>query len=56
MTLGIPAKIFVPGVASPAKIEQIRSYGAELAIVGDLYAEALEASADWISHSQPSRL
>ena len=28
--MGVPAKIFVPKIASPAKIAQIRSYGAEL--------------------------
>src|SRR4029077_15375239 len=27
---GIPARIFVPEVSSPAKISRIRSYGAEL--------------------------
>src|SRR4029077_14072986 len=30
MKLGIPAKIFVPSVASPAKIQQIQAYGADL--------------------------
>src|SRR5208337_4590105 len=44
MKLGIPAKIFVPTVASPEKIARIRSYGAELVVTGDLYAEALAAS------------
>jgi len=42
--LGVRARIFVPTVASPAKIEQIRAYGAELEIGGDRYADALEAS------------
>jgi threonine dehydratase len=42
--LGIPATIFVPTVASAAKIEQIRSYGADLRIGGDRYADALAAS------------
>lgn len=51
MKLGISAKIFVPSVASPAKIEQIRSYGADLTIAGDRYAEALESSEAWIKHS-----
>ena len=44
MTLGIPARIYLPTVSSPAKIEQIRSYGAALIIEGDRYADALEAS------------
>jgi threonine dehydratase len=42
--LQVPATIFVPKVASPAKIEQIRADGATLKIVGDRYADALAAS------------
>jgi len=38
------AKIFVPSVASPAKIELIRRYGADLVVSGERYADALEAS------------
>src|SRR6185369_17129478 len=51
MRLAVPAKIFVPPVASPAKVARIRAYGAELAIVGDLYADALEASEAWIART-----
>lgn len=51
MRLGRPATIFVPSVASPAKIERIRRYGAELVIAGDRYADALEASEDWIERT-----
>ena len=40
-------KIFVPTVASPAKIAQIRSYGAELVVEGARYADALALSEDW---------
>src|SRR5437763_15681531 len=47
MTLKIPARIFVPTVASPAKIAHIRSYGAGLVVVGDRYADALAASEEW---------
>ena len=39
-----PATIFLPEVASPAKIEQIRGYGARLEIGGERYADALAAS------------
>lgn len=42
--LGIAATIFVPNVASRAKLEQIRAYGARLEIVGERYADALAAS------------
>jgi threonine dehydratase len=45
--LGIPARIFVPTVASPSKLEKIRGCRAELTIVGDRYAEALAASEEW---------
>jgi threonine dehydratase len=44
MKLSIPAKIFVPGISSPAKIARIRSYGADLVVGGELYADALAAS------------
>ena len=42
--LGRRAKIFVPAISSPAKIERIRSYGADLTVGGERYAEALAAS------------
>jgi hypothetical protein len=51
MKLGRPATIFVPSVASPAKIDRIRRYGAELVIAGDRYAEALEASQEWTART-----
>jgi len=51
MRRGVPATIFVPTVASPAKLEQIRGYGAKLEVGGDRYADALEASERWIARS-----
>jgi threonine dehydratase len=51
MKLRQPATIFVPSVASPAKLDRIRSYGAELIIAGDRYADALEASETWTRQS-----
>ncbi len=51
MRLGVPARIFVPTVSSPAKIHRIRAYGADLVVVGDRYAEALEASEAWARES-----
>lgn len=47
MKLNKPAKIFVPTVASPAKMNRIKSYGADLVVTGDRYAESLLASDDW---------
>jgi threonine dehydratase len=51
MKLGVRAKIFVPTVASPEKMERIRGYGAELAVTGERYADALAASERWIIES-----
>ena len=51
MTLKVPAKIFVPTVSSPAKIDRIRSYGADLVVGGDRYADALAASETWAAES-----
>jgi threonine dehydratase len=51
MKLGKRAKIFVPSVASPAKIARIRGYGADLVVIGERYAEALEASQSWAAQS-----
>ena len=56
MKLGKPARIFVPTVCSPEKIERIRSYGAELVITGERYAEALAASEAWASQSGALRI
>jgi threonine dehydratase len=44
---GVPATIFVPSIASPAKIERIRSYGAKIIVGGERYADALAASGIW---------
>src|SRR5215218_6686702 len=51
MKLGKRAKIFVPSVSSPAKVARIRDYGAELAIEGDRYADALAASEKWVQQT-----
>jgi threonine dehydratase len=49
--LGKPATIFVPSLTPAAKLERIRSYGADLVISGDYYADALEASERWATES-----
>jgi threonine dehydratase len=51
MTLGVPARIFVPSISSKAKVDRIRSYGADLVVGGDRYADALAASEVWAAHS-----
>jgi threonine dehydratase len=47
MRLGIPAKVFVPTVASPSKIQLIEDCGADVVVGGDRYADALAASEIW---------
>jgi threonine dehydratase len=49
--LGIRATIFVPSITSPAKVERIRAYGAEIVVGGDRYADALEASQQRIAET-----
>jgi threonine dehydratase len=51
MKMKRPATIFIPTVASPAKIAQIRGYGAKLEIAGERYNDALLASGKWIAQS-----
>lgn len=51
MKLKKSARIFVPEVASPAKLERIRGYGAELVVTGERYADALAASEQWAAQS-----
>jgi len=49
--LSIPARIFVPSISSPAKIQRIRDYGADLIVGGERYADALAASEAWAQAS-----
>jgi threonine dehydratase len=51
MKLAVPAKIFVPSISSPAKIQRIRDFGAELVVGGERYADALAASEAWVGQS-----
>src|SRR5215216_2219312 len=51
MKLGVQAKIFVPSISSPAKMERIREYGANLVVGGERYADALAASERWAAES-----
>jgi len=51
MKLKRPARIFVPEVASAAKLERIRGYGADLVVTGERYADALAASEEWAAQS-----
>lgn len=51
MVLKVPARIFVPSIAAPMKIARIKSYGADLVVGGDRYADALAASEEWLQQS-----
>ncbi|MBS1840212.1 MAG: threonine/serine dehydratase [Acidobacteria bacterium] len=48
---GKPARIYVPTVAAKTKIARIRSYGAELVVGGDLFADAYAESQKWAEQS-----
>jgi len=50
-SLGVPARIFVPTIASAAKIERIRSYGANLVVDGERYADALALCEAWCAET-----
>ena len=54
--LGIPARIFVPVVSSPAKVARIRECGANLTVIGERYADALEASEAWARETGALRI
>lgn len=41
--LGHPATIFVPTISAPAKVDRLRSYGADVIQTGAVYAESLAA-------------
>lgn len=51
MRLGVPAKIFVPTISSPAKLQRLRDYGADLVVTGERYADALAACEEWTPKS-----
>ena len=54
--LGKPATIFVPSVASPAKMNRITGYGAKLIVSGDRYADSLAASEKWAAESGATQI
>lgn len=51
MRRGVRAKIFVPTVSSPVKIERIRSYGADLVITGERYGDTVGACEEYCAQS-----
>jgi threonine dehydratase len=54
--LGLAARIFVPDIASPAKVAVIRSHGAAIAIGGARYADAQEACDRYVAKTGALRV
>jgi threonine dehydratase len=48
---GHSATVFVPTISSPTKVALLRSYGADVHQVGDVYAESLAASEEFVAES-----
>lgn len=46
--LGVPANIFVPTISARPKIERLRSYGATVHRVGEVYSDSLAASEEFV--------
>ena len=49
--LGLPAKVFVPDIAAPVKIEKIRGYGADIHVEGRTYFDALALCDAYVAES-----
>ncbi|MGL5736974.1 MAG: pyridoxal-phosphate dependent enzyme, partial [Beijerinckiaceae bacterium] len=49
--LGLPARIFVPEISSPAKVAAIRHFGAEAVVGGARYNDALAACETYMAES-----
>ena len=49
--LGIRARIFVPEIATPAKIAKIKTYGAEVIIGGSAYADAQQRCDQYVAET-----
>ena len=49
--LGIRARIFVPDIATPAKIAKIKAYGAQAMIGGGTYAEAHQRCDQYVAET-----
>ena len=49
--LGIRARIFVPDIATPAKIAKIKAYGAQAMIGGGTYAEAQQRCDQYVAET-----
>ena len=50
-SVGVPATVFVPSIASPAKLERLSAYGAHVVVAGDEYAHAQEAVLEHVART-----
>jgi len=50
-SLGVPARVFVPEIASKPKVDTIRRHGAEVVIGGPRYADAAIACAEYMAET-----
>jgi threonine dehydratase len=50
-SLGVPARVFVPEIASKPKVDAIRRHGAEVVIGGPRYADAAIACAEYMAET-----
>jgi threonine dehydratase len=48
---GVPATVFLPANAPQVKVDRLRSYGAEVVLTGDEYAEAAATCRDFVASS-----
>jgi threonine dehydratase len=48
---GVPTTVFVPGTASPSKIEKIKAWGAALHVVGSAWEDANAAARQWVAET-----
>ncbi len=48
---GHAATIFVPTISSPVKVDRLREYGADVHQIGDVYAESLAASEQFVAET-----
>jgi threonine dehydratase len=49
--VGVPATVFVPETASPAKLRRLREYGARVEVGGQEYADAYDAAMEHVART-----
>jgi threonine dehydratase len=49
-SLGLPATVFVPSTSPAAKLDRVRSFGADVRVVEGYYPAAAAAASEWAEH------